>query len=80
MEQKDIVAIFNEMLTKVYNEQEEKYKRKRKYELEHYCCTEDEKDQLSIIFEGLLEKRETQETRKTLDLDAFINLISGEEE
>ena len=29
MEQKDVVAIFNEMLTKVYSEQEEKYKRKR---------------------------------------------------
>lgn len=74
MEQKDIVAIFNEMLTKVYNEQEEKYKRKRKYELEHYCCTGEEKDQLSVIFEGLLE------TRETLDYDAFINLISREEE
>jgi len=74
MEQKDIVAIFNEMLTKVYNEQEEKYKRKRKYELEHYCCTEEEKDQLSAIFEGLLEKRES------LEYDAFINLLSREEE
>ena len=74
MEQKDIAAIFNEMLTKVYNEQEEKYKRKRKYELEHYCCTEEEKDQLSVLFEGLLEMRET------LDYDAFINLISREEE
>ena len=74
MEQKDIVAIFNEMLTKVYNRQEEKYKRKRKYELEHYCCTEEEKDQLSANFEGLLEMRET------LDYDAFINLISREEE
>ena len=74
MEQKDIVAIFNEMLTKVYNEQEEKYKRKRKYELEHYCCTEEEKDQLSIIFERLLEMRET------MDNDVFFNMISREEE
>ena len=74
MEQKEIVAIFNEMLTKVYNGQEEKYKRKRKYELVHYCCTEEEKDELSVIFEGLLE------TRETLDYDAFINLISREEE
>ena len=74
MEQKEIAAIFNEMLTKVYNEQKEKYKRKRKYELEHYCCTEEEKDQLSVIFEGLLE------TRETLDYDAFINLISRGEE
>jgi len=74
MEQKDIVAIFNEMVTKVYNEQEEKYQRKRKYDLEHYCCTEKEKDQFSVIFEGLLEKREN------LDYDAFINLISREEE
>ena len=74
MEQKDIVAIFNEMLTKVYNEQEEKYKRKRKYELEHYCCTEEEKDQLSVIFEGLLE------TRETLDYEALINLINRGEE
>ena len=74
MEQKDIVAIFNEMLTKVYNEQEEKYKRKRKYELEHYRCTEEEKDKFSVIFEGLLEMRET------LDYDVFINLINREEE
>ena len=74
MEQKEIIAIFNEMLTNVYNEQEDKYKRKRKYELEHYCCTEEEKDQLSVIFEGLLELRET------LDYNTFINLISREEE
>ncbi|MHA1500032.1 MAG: hypothetical protein ACTSRT_21105 [Promethearchaeota archaeon] len=64
MEQKEIVAIFNEKLTKVYNEQEEKYKRKK----------EEEKDRLSVIFEGLLE------TRETLDSDAFINLIKREEE
>ena len=74
MEQKDIVAIFNEMLTEVYNEQEDKYKRKRKYELEHYCCTEEEKDQLSVIFEELLEMRES------LDYNAFNKLISREEE
>ena len=74
MEQKDIVAIFNEMLTKVYNEQEEKYKRKRKYDIGHYCCTEEEKDQFSVIFEELLKMRET------LDYDSFINLISREEE
>ena len=74
MEQKEIIAIFNEMLTKVYSEQEEKYKRKKKYELEHYCCTEEEKNQLSIIFERLLE------TRETLDSDAIINLLSREEE
>jgi len=64
MEQKEIVAIFNEKLTKV----------KKKYDLEHYCCTEEEKDRLSVIFEGLLE------TRETLDSDAFINLIKREEE
>ena len=74
MEQKDIIAIFNEMLTDVYNAQEDKYRRKRKYELEHYCCTEEEKDQLSVIFEKLLEMRET------LDYNAFNNLISREEE
>ena len=74
MEQKDIVAIFNEMLTKVYNEQEEKYKRKRKYELEHYCCTEEEKDQFSVIFEELLEMRES------LDYNSFIKLMRREEE
>ena len=74
MEQKDIIAIFNEMLTKVYSEQEEKYKRKRKYELEHYCCTEEEKDHFSAIFEELLEMRET------LDYNSFINLMSREDE
>jgi len=74
MEQKEIVAIFNEMLTKVYNQQEEKYKRKRKYELEHYCCTGEEKDQFSVIFEELLEMRES------LDYNSFINLMNGEEE
>jgi len=74
MEQRDIVAIFNEMLTKVYNAQGEKYKRKKKYALEHYCCTEEEKEQLSGIFAGLLK------TRDTLDFDAFINLINREEE
>ena len=74
MEQKDVVAIFNEMLTKVYNEQEEKYKRKRKYELAHYCCTEEEKDQFSVIFEELLEMRDT------LDYSLFIKLMSREEE
>ena len=74
MEQKDIVAIFNEMLTKVYNGQEDIYKRKRKYKLEHYCCTEEEKDQLSVIFEQLLEMRES------LDYKGFINLLSKEEE
>lgn len=74
MEQKDVVAIFNEMLTKVYSEQEEKYKRKRKYQIEHYCCTEEEKDQFSVIFEELLEMRES------LDSNSFINLMGGEEE
>ena len=74
MEHKDVIAIFNEKLTKVYNEQEEKYRRKRKYKLEHYCCTEEEKDQLSLVFKALLEMRET------LDYDAFNNLISREEE
>ena len=74
MEQKDIVAIFNEMLTKVYNEQEEKYQRKRKYDLEHYCCSEEEKDQFSVIFEELLEMRDT------LDYNLFIKLMSREEE
>ena len=74
MEQKDIVAIFNEMLTDVYNAQEEKYSRKRKYDLEHYCCTEEEKDQLSVIFEQLLGMQDS------LDYNAFIDLISREEE
>jgi len=74
MEQKDVVAIFNEMLTKVYSEQEEKYKRKRKYDLAHYCCTEEEKDQFSVIFEELLEMRES------LDYNSFINLMIREEE
>ena len=74
MEQRDIIAIFNEMLTKVYNEQEEKYKRKRKYQIENYCCTEEEKDQFSVIFEELLEMRET------LDYNSFINLMNGEDE
>ena len=43
-------------------------------ELEHYCCTEEEKDKFSVIFEELLEMRET------LDHDVFIKLISREEE
>lgn len=74
MEQKNIVALFNEMLTKVYNAQEEKYSRKRKYELEHYCCTEEEKDQISVFFEQLLDMRES------LDYKTFISLISREED
>lgn len=59
MEHKDILAIFNEMLTEVFSRQEDKYKRKRKYSIEDYCCSEEEKDQLSNIFEDLLERRDT---------------------
>jgi len=58
MEQKDILAIFNEMLTKVFSKQEDKYKRKRKYSMNDYCCSEEEKDQFSNIFEDLLERRD----------------------
>jgi len=58
MEHKDILAIFNEMLTKVFSEQEDKYKRKRKYSMEDYCCSEVEKDHFSKIFEDFLEKRD----------------------
>ena len=58
MEHRDILAIFNEMLTKVFSKQEDKYKRKRKYSMEDYCCSEEEKDHFSNIFEDLLEKRE----------------------
>lgn len=68
MEHKDILAIFNEMLTKVYSEQEEKYKRKRKYNLVHYCCSEEEKKRISILFEELLYNRNTMNLKKFLQL------------
>ena len=74
MEQKEIIAIFNEMLTKVFSEQEQKYKKKKKYSLEHYCCSEEEKNQFSAIFEELLDMAEI------LDFDSFIAMFSEEEE
>ena len=74
MEQKEIIAIFNEMLTKVFSEQEQKYKKKKKYNLEQYCCSEEEKNQFSAIFEGLLDMAEI------LDVDSFIAKFSEEEE
>ena len=74
MEQKDIVAIFNEMLTKVYSDQEQKYRKKKKYTLEHYCCSEEEKNQVSAMFEELLEMKEN------MDNDAFINILNRRED
>ncbi len=68
MEHKDILAIFNEMLTKVYSEQEEKYRRKRKYNLAQYCCSEEEKKKISILFEELLYNRSTMNLKKFLQL------------
>lgn len=76
MEQKDMVAIFNEMLTKVYSKQEQKYNKKKKYSLEQYCCTEEEKSRFSVIFEEFLEMRKEMES---MDYDAFIDKLSGEE-
>lgn len=74
MEHKEIVAIFNEMLTKVYSEQEQKYRKKKKYMLEQYCCSEEEKNQFSAMFEGLLEMKEN------MDYDAFINILNRGED
>lgn len=74
MEQKEIIVIFNEMLTKIFSEQEQKYRKKKKYTLEQYCCSEEEKNQFSAIFEELLDMAEI------LDFDSFIAMFSEEEE
>ena len=74
MEQKDIIAIFNEMLTKVYSDQEQKYRKKKKYTLEQYCCSEEEKNQFSAMFEELLDMKEN------MDYNAFINILNRGED
>ncbi len=57
MDNKEISLIFNEKAKEVFNSQEEKYSRRRKY-TGLYCCSEDEVIGLEKTFAELLEIKE----------------------
>ena len=69
----EIHSIFKEMARKIFNEQEEKYSRKKKYK-EQYYCSDDEVETLMGIFESLISNPEN------IDRDYFINLFKIREE
>ncbi|MHA1490927.1 MAG: hypothetical protein ACTSRI_14935 [Promethearchaeota archaeon] len=75
MNKEEINSIFKEMARKIFNEQEEKYSRKKKYK-EQYYCSDDEVDSLNRIFESLISNPEG------IDRDYLVNLfkIRDEEE
>ena len=60
------------MARKVFNDQDEKYKRKRKYQ-GFYCCSDEEVEGFLKIFERLIAERER------VDYDFFIKSFVEEE-
>ena len=69
MENREIIAIFNEKLKEVFSAQEDKFKRKKLFEKDTYFCTEEEMSVFSKIFEELLEKKDD------FDKDSFLKML-----
>lgn len=65
---REINLIFKEKTKEVFNKQEDKYSRRRKY-VGLYCCSEDEVERLENIFQQLLENK------KEVDYEYFQKLI-----
>jgi len=55
LDKNEIVAIFNEITKELYNIQKEKYKQKRLFNLDVYCCSEEEVEHFISIFRRLLD-------------------------
>ncbi len=56
MNSDEITPIFNEMARKIFNNQEEKHKRKKKYK-EQYFCSDEEVEDLTMIFKKLIDNK-----------------------
>jgi hypothetical protein len=68
MDIEEISLIYKEKAKEVFNKQEDKYSRRRKY-TGFYCCSEDEVERFEEIFQELLENKEE------VDYEYFSNLF-----
>lgn len=74
MEENDVVTIFKQMARRVFNMQEEMYKRKRKYTMDQYCCSESEVEQMVSNFSTLMTEKDQ------VNYNFFLDLSTSEEE
>ena len=72
MDKREIAAIFNDIAREFYNTQKEKYRRKRSYDLEIYCCSEEEVENFISIFKKLLDMEDN------MDFMTFNKIFNGE--
>lgn len=72
LDKSEITAIFNDIAREFYNTQKEKYKQKQLFDLDVYCCSEEEVENFFSIFRKLLDMEDT------MDFMTFNKIINGE--
>lgn len=72
MDKSEIAAIFNDIAREFYSTQKEKYKQKRLFDLDIYCCSEEEVENFISIFKKLLEMEDN------INSKTFNDIFNGE--
>ena len=68
LDKSEIAAIFNDIARKIYNTQKEKYKQKRLFGLDVYCCSGEEVENFISIFRKLIDMEDNMDFKTFNDI------------